>query len=117
MLSRLMRLGWQGEDRARQWLEARGFSFVTSNFRTRYGEIDLVMRHMGVTVFVEVKTRRSRRFGSPEESISEKKLERLQAATEAYIAKHPSTRDVRLDLIVIERRNGAWEIRHLPGIG
>lgn len=101
---------------ARAWLEERGLAFVESNFRTRYGEIDLVMRDGPVTVLVEIKTRRNRRFGAPEEAISDRKLARLQAAAEIYLSRHPAVGDIRLDVLVIEHQGGAWSVRHLPGI-
>ncbi|MBI4090270.1 MAG: YraN family protein [Candidatus Kerfeldbacteria bacterium] len=113
MPTRAMSLGWRGEAAARAWLEQRGFVFLAQHFRTRAGEIDLVMQDDRHLVFVEVKTRRSRRFGVPEESVTERKLERLQAAAEVWLQRHPWSGPVRFDLVVEE--NGA--IRHLRGIG
>lgn len=91
--------------------------FVEKNFRTRYGELDLIMRDGKVLVFVEVKTRRSRTFGQVEEAIDDRKLERLRMAGDAYLVKHHDQSEVRLDLIIIESVQGRWEVRHLSGIG
>lgn len=116
MPSRLTQLGWRGEEQARHWLEARGFTFVAAHFRTRYGEIDLIMRQAETTVFVEVKTRRSRKFGLPEEAVSDRKLERLRAAVELYCARHPEVGNVRLDLMLIEPLADQVKIRHISGL-
>lgn len=111
------KLGWRGEAAARAWLERQGWIFVERNFRTRYGEIDLIMRDRETLVFVEVKTRRSRTFGAPEESITDQKLERLQAAAEAYLAKHPWLGPMRFDLVILEQDNGNGSRRHIRSIG
>jgi putative endonuclease len=118
MATRATMLGWRGEEAVRRWLERRGFVFVERNFRTRYGEIDLIMQDGDTLVFVEVKTRRSRSFGAPEESISEKKLERIEAAAETYCQRHAEIRPFRMDLAVVERLEwrGTWNIRYTRNI-
>jgi putative endonuclease len=118
MATRAMQLGWRGEETVRRWLERRGFAFVERNFRTRYGEIDLIMKDGDTLVFVEVKTRRSRSFGAPEESISERKLERMEAAVAQYVQRHVVRGPYRIDLAVCERtdwREGWW-IRYTRNI-
>lgn len=108
-------LGWRGEEAVLRWLERRGFTFVERNFRTRYGEIDLIMKDGDTLVFIEVKTRRSRSFGAPEESISEKKMERFAAAVDAYQQRHPNVGQCRIDLAIVEWR-GSWRIRYTRGV-
>jgi len=118
MATRAAQLGWRGEETVRRWLERRGFVFVERNFRTRYGEIDLIMRDGDVLVFIEVKTRRSRTFGAPEESISERKLERMEAAAEAFCQRHAQIGPRRIDLAACEWtdwRDG-WQIRYTRNI-
>lgn len=110
-----MELGWRGEEAVRRWLERRGFMFVERNFRTRYGEIDLIMKDGDTLVFVEVKTRRSRSFGAPEESVSERKLERLEAAVAQYIQRHVVDGPYRIDLAIVEWR-GSWHVRYTQGM-
>lgn len=105
-------LGWRGEAAAQAWLERKGWGFVDRNFRTRYGEIDLIMQEGKTLIFVEVKTRRSRRFGAPEESVTERKLERLQAAAEAWLQRHPWIGPIRFDLVIEEK----GVLRHIRGI-
>ena len=57
--------GRMGEDRACLYLEEKGMTLVTRNFRCKHGEIDLIMKDGSVFVFIEVKTRRSRLYGEP----------------------------------------------------
>ncbi len=113
-----MELGWRGEEAVRRWLERRGFTFVERNFRTRYGEIDLIMKDGDVLVFIEVKTRTSRSFGAPEESISDRKMERMEAAVAQYVQRHVVCGSYRIDLAVCEWtdwREG-WNIRYTRNI-
>ncbi len=81
-------IGRWGEKAAAEYLQACGYEIVEKNARTPYGEIDLVARRDGVTVFVEVKARTSRRFGLPEEAITPRKRAHMFAAAEHYAGEH-----------------------------
>lgn len=99
-------VGIWGEAVAADYLAKHGYDILARNARTPYGEIDLVARQGNVTVFVEVKTRSSNRFGHPETSITDKKRAHMIAASEAYIQIHPELYgDWRLDVIAIERKD------------
>lgn len=97
------RLGDQGEGHARRYLEARGYEFLTANWRCAAGELDLVMRDGEEIVIVEVKTRRGERRGRAEEAIAAAQARRLLAAGEWFIAETPEATDRiwRVDLIAI----------------
>jgi len=97
-------IGIWGEAVAAVYLVEHGYRILACNARTPHGEIDLVAQQGMVTVFVEVKTRTSNRFGHPEASITEKKRAHMIAAAQAYIQMHPELYgDWRLDVIAIER--------------
>jgi putative endonuclease len=81
-------IGRWGEDAAAEYLQARGYAIVERNARTPYGEIDLVARLDGVTVFVEVKARTSRRLGLPEEAVTPRKQAHMLACGEHYAGEH-----------------------------
>ncbi len=116
-------LGRWGEQVAAAYLEAQGYAILERNFRTPYGEIDLVAQHQPsasdeptsqaeflVTVFVEVKTRTSSSFGLPEESVTAEKRTHLLASVEAYRQAHPDlSMDWRVDVIAIRRKPGEVE--------
>jgi putative endonuclease len=103
MISSNRSVGQWGETVAYEYLTDLGYSIVDRNARTPHGEIDLVARQGSVTVFVEVKTRTSTRFGPPETAITEKKRAHMLAASQAYLQMHPELDgDCRLDVIAIE---------------
>ena len=79
--------GEAAEQMACEYLLEQGLTLLGQNFRTRRGEIDLIMQDNGVLVFVEVRFRQSSAFGSAEESITRKKCERLTAAALGYMQR------------------------------
>ncbi len=97
------RLGRRGEDYAAQRLAALGYTLHERNWRCTAGEIDLVAEQRGALVFVEVRTRRGDRLGTPEESITPAKRARLIAAAQTYLDEHSQTdRDWRIDVVAID---------------
>ena len=111
------RLGERGERVAREYLKSRGYEIVTTNFRCPYGEVDIIARKGDCLVFVEVRTRRSPGwFGTPEESLSKRKRERLVTTAETYIQACASPpEEWRIDLIAIrlDGRGAFWPVEHI----
>ena len=95
--------GADAEKLGQKFLESKGLAFVAKNFRTRRGEIDLIMLDNRVMVFVEVRFRSSVNFGSAEESITAQKCRRLTAAAQAYMQYEGLTEKVsaRFDAVAI----------------
>ena len=85
MPDRRRALGAAGEARAAAWYEARGYRVVARNWRCREGELDLVVRRGRTLVFVEVKARRTDRFGSPLEAVTWQKQQRLRRLALRYL--------------------------------
>jgi putative endonuclease len=97
-------LGIWGENAAAGYLEQLGYQILERNFRTPYGEIDIVCRQAEVIVFVEVKTRSSTTYGLPEESVTRRKQARMVACAQAYLQAHPGLDgDWRLDVVAVQR--------------
>ena len=98
--------GSHAEALARHHLERAGLTLITSNFRCRLGEVDLVMRDRDFLVFVEVRFRRSARFEAPALTVDGHKQRRIAQAAGMFLARHPSLADepVRFDVVAI---NGA----------
>lgn len=115
MFSSRQQFGFSGERLAEDYLVGQGYSVVTRNFRTREGEVDLVCRHGGTLVFVEVKTRRSAKFGAPEEAVTYKKLQRLRSAGFAFLVEHPA-HSFRFDVIAIDASTAPSTIRHITSV-
>ena len=96
------RLGRWGEEHARRYLEGKGYTVSETNYRSRWGEVDIVALQRGELVFVEVKTRRGIAFGTPEESITAAKSQRLIATAQDYLQKNGLEQSRwRIDLISI----------------
>jgi putative endonuclease len=107
-------LGSWGEQRAKAYLEERGYEIIAKNVRSAYGEIDLLARQGGTLVFVEVKSRSSLGFGYPEEAINELKQQHLLDCALDFLQSHPEhVGDWRIDVISILRSNeGPPEVEH-----
>jgi putative endonuclease len=96
-------LGRRGEGLAAERLAALGYEIVARNFRCPAGEIDLIARRRGAWVFVEVRTRRGRALGTPEESITPRKRRHLIAAAQTYLQQNDlHDVDWRIDLAAVE---------------
>ena len=100
-------IGDIGEKIAADYLLDKGYQLVDNNYTTRYGELDLVALEGGNPVFVEVKTRTSAAFGTPEASVTPAKLERIQNAALLWLQVHPEyPDDWRVDVIAILLNHG-----------
>lgn len=93
--------GRRAEDLAARYLTGRGLEEVERNVSCRAGEIDLVMRDGDTLVFVEVRYRRSDRFGSAAETIGAAKRRRLVLAAQHYLQTRRSTAPARFDVVAI----------------
>ena len=109
-------LGRRGEDLACAELEKRGYVIVDRRFRTRCGELDIVARDGGVLVFVEVRARSGCSFGTPFESVTWKKRQRLSrmAATYLCVKRLPVT-PCRFDVVSIVERQDTHTIELVRG--
>lgn len=96
-------LGILGEDLAVNFLKKNGYKTLQRNFRSKFGEIDIVAQDKDTLVFVEVKTRWSEKFGLPEEAITSWKIKRMTRACQYYKLLHPQSPDLmRLDAVCID---------------
>ncbi|MFK7894211.1 MAG: YraN family protein [Myxococcota bacterium] len=102
-------LGLEGEERAADYLESKGYRIVARNVRADRVEIDLVARKGPLLVFVEVKTRRGTSHGLAAEAVDERKQRRLRRGAWAWLETDPAaargTRQRRFDVVTCVRRN------------
>jgi putative endonuclease len=108
-------LGDWGEATAAVHLERNGYCILERNARTREGEIDLVARHEGTVVFIEVKTRSGTNYGDPIEAVTPAKAGRIRRLAAAWLAERDvKRRTIRFDVIgILRRQDGTFEIDHL----
>jgi putative endonuclease len=81
-------LGKAGEDYACRELERHGYEILARRFRTRLGEIDIIAREGTTLVFIEVKARRTTRFGAPSEAVDWRKQQTIARIAAEYILRH-----------------------------
>ena len=116
MPSSRSRTGARGEEVARRSMEAKGYQVVTTNYRCPAGEADIIAWDGACLVFVEVRTRRSLNYGTPEESISRQKAARLIATAETYVqgcATPPQEWRIDLAPVRVDSRGVVARIDHI----
>jgi putative endonuclease len=95
-------VGAAAEDTAIKFLNHKGLRFIKRNFRSKYGEIDLIMHDERCTMFVEVRYRKNKKFLTPLESIDHKKVNKIINCSKYYIQKSKIDVDsYRFDIITI----------------
>jgi len=116
MTHKRARTGRFGEELALSHLLRGGHKLLERNYRTRFGEIDLVTMDGDILVFTEVRTRSSSSFGTPLESVTLAKIHRLRRLAQAYIAATgQSQRCIRFDVIGVKCSAGTAQIEHVEG--
>jgi putative endonuclease len=97
-------------------LLSKGYELVERNYRTRYGEIDLILRDGECLVFVEVKLRRGTAFGDPAEAVTPRKQQTIRSIAKQYLAeREPVFDEARFDVIGIQEGGESPEVRHIEG--
>ncbi|HEV8633257.1 MAG TPA: YraN family protein [Chloroflexota bacterium] len=94
-------IGRLGERAAVAYLQSRGYRILATNWRTRFGEIDVVAEQGGTLVFVEVRTRRTGGFGTAAESVDGRKQRQLVLMAQQYLQRHAPTAPARIDVITV----------------
>jgi putative endonuclease len=111
-----LRRGRLGERAAQKQLRRQGLKFLTSNFRSEHGEIDLVFREEEMLVFVEVKTRSSEDWSRPAAAVDARKRRLLSRTALDYLRLlHNPPVKFRFDIVEVLLTDGeVREVRHLP---
>ena len=104
-------LGRKGEAVAARYYRQRGYLLLGHNYRTRLGELDLILYKDGMVVFAEVKTRRSAGFARPAEAVDFRKQQRLIAAAKLYLQNSPyADAPARFDVVEVVPAAGGWRV-------
>lgn len=110
-------LGKKGEDIALSYLTKKGYQLVARNYRfSRYGELDLVMRDGKYLVFIEVRTKKNKMYGSPLETIDYAKRRQIEKMAQLFLVKEKLSQDTfcRFDAIgIILPEKNEPEIEHI----
>jgi putative endonuclease len=106
--------GKQGEEVAAAYLTGQGYKLLCRNWRCQVGELDLVVEDGERLVFVEVRTRRGVRFGTPEESITAAKQARLIELAQRYLQETDSLdQPWRIDVVTVKLGPGLPDVNHI----
>lgn len=107
-------IGSIGEKRAIAFLKKQGFKIVETNYRSYFGEIDIIALKKDLIAFVEVKTRQSIHYGYPEEAVQRKKMRRIIKTAKYYLLTHDlyDKIDVRFDIISLMRKDSSFDIEY-----
>lgn len=98
--------GTKGEDKAVQYLKKMNYKILERNYRSHFGEIDIIAKDKNHTVFIEVKSRANPLFGSPQESVVNKKKRRITLTAIDYLQRNQLTHTpTRFDVIAINPDN------------
>ena len=111
-----LRHGELGERTAKKHLQRQGLKFLTANFRSPRGEVDLIFRDDDCLVFIEVKARSSEDWVRPAAAVNKERRQRLTRAALDYLRllKNPQVK-LRFDIVeVLLENGGVREVRHLP---
>ena len=99
-------LGRWGEALAADYLRRQGWTLLASGWHCRFGEIDLIAREGNFLCFVEVKLRKSGKFGRAGEFVDRRKQEKLRITAELYLAQNPTELQPRFDVVEIYAPQG-----------
>jgi putative endonuclease len=110
-------LGKWGETIAADYLQENGYSIIARNWKSPYGELDIIARRMDTLSFVEVKTRSGRSYGWPEEAITPQKQEHLVNSAQTYLDEMPDSANLewQIDVIAIiveDKFNKQYALKH-----
>lgn len=113
MISPMKDLGKKGEDLAVALCRQKGFIVLQQNFRTPFGEIDIIARDGNIVVFIEVKARTGHTFGAPFEAVTRRKREKITKVAMSYLKRFRKEVPARFDVISISMKSGTLELEHI----
>lgn len=106
-------LGKKGEEIAVRFIKEKGYRIVEKNYRTVFGEIDIIAKDKEALVFIEVKTRADDTFGDPFEAVNYRKREKIKKVALCFLKKIRKELPARFDVLSINVENGREKIEHI----
>lgn len=112
-----MDIGKEGELRAAGYLDRKGLRVIRTNFRCRFGEIDVIAMDGDTICFIEVKTRRGVSHGLPSEAVGRTKLLHIKKCAQVYLSRSGlKYESMRIDVVEVLRIRGRFYFRHLKNV-
>lgn len=101
MKTKNLETGHLGEEIGREFLRKKGYKIIDQNYKTKFGEIDLIVRDKKTLVFVEVRTKIGDDLGSPEDSLNREKIKKLIKNAAVYVSRKDYQKSYRIDAVCI----------------
>lgn len=102
-----------GENAVAEMLSSNGFRILMRNYRTRFGEIDIIAEDSKYLIFVEVKTRKSGSLAEPQEAVTISKQKKIIMAAQDFLQKFPTEKQPRFDVAAVVADNGEVQLLKL----
>ena len=110
-------LGRKGEEKAKFYLEKQDYFIMAQNFKCKFGEIDIIAIDKNELVFVEVKTRGSKKYGEARDAVNHYKKKHIKRAANFFIYKNKlENKFVRFDVIEVYFKNNIYKINHVKNV-
>ena len=108
-----MTTGERGECIAADYLTQHGYTILSCNYHTRYGEIDIICADTRYLVFVEVKTRSNTKFGEPCEAVTIAKQQKIILSAQKWLMEHPTDLQPRFDVVEVRKLGIKYHVNHI----
>ena len=104
-------LGKKGEDIAAAFLKKKGYNILFRNYKCSFGEIDIVAKHKKILSFIEVKTRRTKKYGLPQEAVTPAKQTKISRVALEFVQRYKmDNRAARFDVVSVQYLNDVYEV-------
>jgi len=108
------RVGNKGESIAEDYLKRKGYEIIHRNYRCRLGEIDIIAKDDDTIVFIEVRTKQNRNYGTPQDSVTPMKMDKISKTALSFIqGKNLTGFSYRFDFIAVTYSQGKPNIEHI----
>ncbi len=102
-LSKKKKEGKEGEEIAQRYFASKGYKILAQNYRTRFGEIDLICEKGQTLIFIEVRRKTGKEFGEPIESVDRRKVEKIKRVAEQFLLERGIyDKEIRFDLFCLK---------------
>ena len=110
-------VGNLGEEIATEYIKKKKYVIIQRNFRCRYGEVDIVAKDNNEYVFIEVKTRTSKKFGQPAEAVNQLKKKHIYNVTRYFLHRYKIENSlVRFDVIEVFLSKDRYRVNHIKQV-
>ena len=111
MTEKAKTLGKKGEDIAAAFIEKKGYNILFRNYKCSFGEIDIIAEHKKTLSFIEVKTRSTKKYGSPLEAVTSVKQAKISRVALEFVQRYKmDNRTARFDVVSVQSLNDGYEV-------